>query len=56
MARNQTDSIDSEKQDYIKQFTFHDNEINKDVEALYNPTEKDASKAWKRKEIPCRCK
>ena len=59
MARSQKDNLDSEKQiseDYIKSFTFHDDEINKDIEAYYNPKEKDATKAYIRKEIPCGCK
>ena len=55
MARNQTEST-NDNSEYIKQFTFHDEETGKDIEALYNPKEKDALKAWKRHEIQCRCK
>lgn len=47
--------ISEKQEDYTKQFTFHDEETGKDVEALYNPKEKDSSKAWKRKEIQCGC-
>ena len=56
MGEESKSKASKDNSDYTKQFSFHDEEINKDVDAFYNPKERDSTKAWKRVEKECRCK
>ena len=55
MGEESKSKVSKDNSDYTKQFSFHDEEINKDVDAFYNPKERDSTKAWKRVEKECRC-